>query len=158
MSILDIEEIKKTEIQNSKMETKRENLTTMPSLTTMQILVSWWLTQKLIVGKVRRDQKVEKQHVYCIFLRIFIHTLRGHMSTPRGIFLWSIILVFYVSCALFSLLLLFFLWFVSLRSTSQVQCCQCLWIVHYWLPVRFSLTFIYMSYWHLCLRDIIVSI
>jgi len=40
MSILDIEEIKKTEIQNNKMETKRENLTTMPSLTTMQILVS----------------------------------------------------------------------------------------------------------------------
>jgi hypothetical protein len=24
------------------------------------------------------------------------------------------------------------------------QCCQCLWIVYSWLPIRFSLTFIYM--------------
>jgi len=39
MSIVDINEIKKTEIQNYKMETKREYLITMPSLTIIQILV-----------------------------------------------------------------------------------------------------------------------
>ena len=35
--------------------------------------------------------------------------------------------------------------FVSLRSLSCVQCCQCLGIVHSWLPLRFSLTFIYQK-------------
>jgi len=39
MSIVDINEIKKTEIQNYKMERKREYLTTMHSLTIIQILV-----------------------------------------------------------------------------------------------------------------------
>ena len=32
--------------------------------------------------------------------------------------------------------------FVCLRSVSCTQCCLCLWIVHYWLPLRFSRTFI----------------
>jgi hypothetical protein len=32
--------------------------------------------------------------------------------------------------------------FVCLRSVSCTQCCLCLWIVHYWLPLPFSRTFI----------------
>ena len=31
--------------------------------------------------------------------------------------------------------------FLCLRSVSCAQCWQCLWIIHYWLPLRFSLTF-----------------
>jgi hypothetical protein len=30
------------------------------------------------------------------------------------------------------------------------QCCQCHWIVHFWLPLRFSLTFMYWE----CIRHI----
>ena len=29
----------------------------------------------------------------------------------------------------------------SLSCVLCIQCCMCLWIVHYWLPLRFSLTF-----------------
>jgi hypothetical protein len=29
--------------------------------------------------------------------------------------------------------------FACLRSVSCLHCCPCLWIVHYWLPLRFSL-------------------
>ena len=35
--------------------------------------------------------------------------------------------------------------FVCLRSESCVHSCLCLWIVHYWLPLRFSLTFIHIK-------------
>jgi len=73
MFILDIEEIKKTEVQSNKMEIKREDLRTMPSLTIIQVLVSLYLIQKLIVGKVRHHQNVEKQHVYRL-LYLFTHS------------------------------------------------------------------------------------
>ena len=86
---IDIEEIKKTEVQTNKMETKRENLTTVPSLTIIQILVSLYLIQKLIVGKVRHHQNIEKQHAYCLLLYLFTHssvpTRHDYMSSMAGV-------------------------------------------------------------------------
>ena len=32
---------------------------------------------------------------------------------------------------------------LSLSCVLCIQCCMCLWIVHYWLPLRLSLTFTY---------------
>ena len=38
---------------------------------------------------------------------------------------------------------------LSLYCVLCIQCCMCLWIVHYWFPLRLSLTFTYCLY--LCL-------
>ena len=44
--------------------------------------------------------------------------------------------------------------FVFLRLVYRTQCCQFLWIVHFWLPLRYSLTFIYntnvLPSWQIC--------
>ena len=32
---------------------------------------------------------------------------------------------------------------LSLYCVLCIQCCMCLWIVHYWFPLRLSLTFTY---------------
>ena len=37
---------------------------------------------------------------------------------------------------------LFVYCFLCFRSVSCSQCCLCLWIIHFWFPPRFSLTFI----------------
>ena len=42
----------------------------------------------------------------------------------------------------FSFLCCVFLFCLSLSCVLWIQCRQCLWIVHSWLPLRFSLTFI----------------
>ena len=53
-----------------------------------------------------------------------------------------VLLTLLVYCVVFN-------WFVRLRSVSCAQCCQCLWIVHSWLHVRFSLAFnIVLLIWH----------
>ena len=61
-----------------------------------------------------------------------LFTLREHLcSFPVG----SVLLIFLVFCAV--------LWFyLSLSCVLCTQCCQCLWIVHCLLPLRFSLAFI----------------
>jgi len=44
--------------------------------------------------------------------------------------------------------LFFVLWFLVCLSSSHAlftQCCQCLWIVHSWLLLQSSLTFIYLQ-------------
>jgi hypothetical protein len=50
-------------------------------------------------------------------------------------YVWSMFLVVLSFCVCLG-------FFVSLRSVSCAQCCQCLWIVNSWVPFRFSLTFI----------------
>ena len=37
-------------------------------------------------------------------------------------------------------------WRVSPFCVLCAQCSQCLWIVHFWFPLRFSLTYIYVNY------------
>ena len=41
--------------------------------------------------------------------------------------------------------LAFVIVFLCIRSMSNVQLCQCLWIFHSWLSLRFSLTFIFCT-------------
>ena len=47
-----------------------------------------------------------------------------------------------------SVLLFSFLFVVCFSSSCVLcaQCCQCHWIVHFWLPLQFSLTFIYWEF------------
>ena len=88
MFILDIEEIKKKEVQSNKMKTRREDLRTMPSPTIIQILVSLYRIQKLTVGKVRHHQNVEKQHAYRL-LYLFTHSGVEHDLSIRVAWLVS---------------------------------------------------------------------
>jgi hypothetical protein len=49
-------------------------------------------------------------------------------------------MVFSILCCVYS--------FICLCSMSCIQCCQCLGIVHSWLPLRFSLTLIKVNIIH----------
>ena len=51
----------------------------------------------------------------------------------------SVLLIVLVFCVAF------LLGFVCLRAVVCTLCCQFLWIVHSWLPLRFSVTFIIYS-------------
>ena len=66
---------------------------------------------------------------------------------------------FLVGSVLFNLLCCEFSFVCPLRLSLHAQCCQCLWIVHYWLPLRFSLTFIYRDtpYCHFVYRSVYVG-
>ena len=56
------------------------------------------------------------------------------MGTCVHFRLGSVLLIVLVFCAVF--------WFyLSLSCVLCTQCCQCLWIVHYLLPLRISLAF-----------------
>jgi len=67
---------------------------------------------------------------------------RQKLFTPREHICFSPIVGRVRVAHLFSLL------FVVCFSSSCVlcaQCCQCHWIVHFWLPLRFSLTFVVLD-------------
>jgi hypothetical protein len=70
-------------------------------------------------------------------------TLRANTWVHSG-FLGSALLILLVFCVVFFGFFFFVLCFVP--NVSYV----CLWIVHSWLSLRFSLTFIYMSCFPLC--------
>ena len=44
---------------------------------------------------------------------------------------------------------------LSLYCVLCIQCCMCLWIVHYWLPLRLSLTFTYCLYTVSCVFNVV---
>ena len=94
-------------------------------------------------------------------------TLRKHLSSSPVFFVGSVLLIFLVFCVvllcvftfLFVGVLMFYLRYLCLFVHCGVQhilcfvfvlfffvlctlCCQFLWIVHFWLPLRYSLTFI----------------
>ena len=66
-------------------------------------------------------------------------TIREHLRSPPVFGLSPCLLIFLVFCIVF---------FVCLCSVSCVHCCPCLWIVHYGLHLRFSLTFICIIFLH----------
>ena len=79
--------------------------------------------------------------VYMSNKRQELLTLREHLCLPP-VFVESVLLIFFsYLCCVVS----FFLYFILLlclfySSFLCTQCCQCLWIIHSWLPLRFSLT------------------
>ena len=44
---------------------------------------------------------------------------------------------------------------LSLFCVLCIQCCMCLWIVHYWFPLRLSLTFTYCLYTVSCVFNVV---
>jgi len=66
-------------------------------------------------------------------------TIREHLRSTPAFCLSLCLLIFLVFCIVF---------FVCLCSVSCVYCCPCLWIVHYGLHFRFSLTFICIIFLH----------
>ena len=44
---------------------------------------------------------------------------------------------------------------LSLYCVLCIQCCMCLWIVHYWFPLRLSLTFTYCLYTVSCVFNVV---
>ena len=94
-------------------------------------------------------------------------TLRKHLSSCPVFFVGSVLLIFLVFCVVLLCVftffflggLMFYLRYFCLFVHCGVQhilcfvfvlfffvlcnlCCQFLWIVHFWLPLRYSLTFI----------------
>ena len=63
-------------------------------------------------------------------------TLHKHLYVHPQFLRGSMLLIFLVFCVVL-------VFFVSSSCVLCTQCCQCLWIVHFWLLLRFSLTFIY---------------
>ena len=63
-------------------------------------------------------------------------TLHKHLYVHPLFLRGSMLLIFLVFCVVL-------VFFVSSSCVLCNQCCQCLWIVHFWLLLRFSLTFIY---------------
>ena len=61
----------------------------------------------------------------------------------------------FLFCVFFYIVFVFCVLFVRLSfSVLCTQCCQCLWIVHTWFPIRFSLTFIYSNFMRSTLHEI----
>jgi hypothetical protein len=44
---------------------------------------------------------------------------------------------------------------LSLYCVLCIRCCMCLWIVHYWFPLRLFLTFTYYLYSVSCVFDVV---
>jgi len=63
-----------------------------------------------------------------------LSTFRRHLGSPSFFVRLRIANLFSFLCWVF--------WFSCCRSASCTQCCLCLWIVYYWLSLRFSLTYI----------------
>ena len=106
------------------------------------------------------------QYFYWIILvtrRVFykkqeLLTLREHLSSPPGLWWWPCCSSFYFFCVL----LCVFTFWVPLRDVQHILCCvfalfvyvlcflcatycQFLRIVHFWLPLLYSLTFIQIA-------------
>ena len=80
------------------------------------------------------------QHIVCcVFLRIVYPVLPVSLDCP-----------FLIAPSVFSNVYLQFLWIVHFwlpLRYSLTFICQFLWIVHFWLPFRYSLTFICQFLW-----------
>ena len=107
---------------------------------------SWWkeiLFQVLPSSVKAKQVAIELHYIWHAWtkwlqtIKVWFEILHFHnkikFMKPNKIYdakqsVLPIFLVFFV---------VFFACFVCLRPGSCVKCCQCLWIVHYWLPIWF---------------------
>jgi hypothetical protein len=103
----------------------------------------------LVLGLQLNIHKMEKMNVCSYWEKVQITTWSNYHSGAPGFITW-VHPPFLVGFAFFILLefcvlLYVCVLFVLVLCLLYPICCQCLWIVHSWFPIRFSLKFI--AYW-----------